>query len=177
MREDSSTPGFRDSLPDEEWRAVPGLERYAVSSRGRVCGLYGRLLSPWKAGSARQYLYVDLGTRRRATVHALVCEAFHGPKPSPDHEVAHTNGDSMDNSAGNLRWATRLENVADQIRHGTLHAPIYHRDQHPRAKLSSAIVAGLRGRRFAYGEVVALADRYGVSGSTIHRAARGETWR
>jgi hypothetical protein len=52
-------------------------------------------------------------------VHRLVLLAFRGEPPTPHHECAHWNGDPSDNSIGNLRWATKVENHADRWRHGT----------------------------------------------------------
>lgn len=133
-------------------------------------------VSSWPAGSARQYLYVQLGTRRKVGVHVLVCEAFHGPQPSPLHEVAHRDGRSANSATDNLRWALHRENVEDQRGHGTLHAPVYHGGDHPRAKLTPAIVSQLRVRKLVRGEAVTLAKRHGVHPSTILRAARGQNW-
>jgi hypothetical protein len=176
MREDSSIPAFAHSCIGEEWRTIPEYDPYAVSSRGRVRGLRGHILRPWLAGGARQYLYVQLGTRRTAGVHVLVCEAFHGPRPAALHEVAHTDGDAANNAAANLRWVLHAENVSDQRRHGTLCTPVYQGERHPRAKLTEKVVASLRGRVFGYGEAKALAEQYGVSTSTIRRAAHGQSW-
>ncbi len=53
------------------------------------------------------------------TVHALVCRAFNGPPPTPLHEVAHWDNNRANNVPSNLRWATKKENEADRIRHGT----------------------------------------------------------
>jgi DNA-binding MurR/RpiR family transcriptional regulator len=44
------------------------------------------------------------------------------------------------------------------------------------AKLTEQVVASLRGRTFGYGEAKRLAEHYGVSTSTIRRAAHGRTW-
>lgn len=52
-------------------------------------------------------------------VSRLVCEAFHGPAPSAEHQAAHRNGVRTDNRPSNLRWLTRHENYQDQVRHGT----------------------------------------------------------
>ena len=176
MHPESSTLAFAHFAPGEEWRAIPGYEPCAASSAGRVRGMRGHVLKPWCAGSARQYFYVSLGAQRKAGVHVLVCEAFHGPRPSPLHEVAHEDGDSTNNAADNLRWALHQSNVDDQRRHGTLHPPCLRGEAHGRAKLTAETVARLRGRKFHYGEVVELAARHGVSASTIHRAASGRTW-
>ena len=51
-------------------------------------------------------------------VHILVCEAFHGPRPSPKHEVRHKNGISSDNRAENLEWGTRSDQRNDDVRNG-----------------------------------------------------------
>lgn len=51
-------------------------------------------------------------------IHGLVARAFHGPPPSPYHEVGHRDGDSFNNHVSNLRWVTRLENADDKRRHG-----------------------------------------------------------
>ena len=48
--------------------------------------------------------------RKTYRVHQLVCEAFHGPRPSPSHIVLHLNEEASDNRPENLRWGTRKEN-------------------------------------------------------------------
>ena len=56
---------------------------------------------------------------KNVSVHIMVCEAFHGLKPSPDHCVAHNDGNPAKPHADNLRWATYKENSEDMVRHGT----------------------------------------------------------
>lgn len=48
-------------------------------------------------------------------VHILVCTAFHGPRPSPRHQVDHINRDRWDNRPENLRWVTPHENYLNSI--------------------------------------------------------------
>jgi len=48
----------------------------------------------------------------------LVAQAFLGPKPFPDAEVAHWDGIPTHNHYTNLRWATVKENRQDARRHG-----------------------------------------------------------
>lgn len=48
-------------------------------------------------------------------VHLLVCEAFHGPRPSKSHHAHHIDGDKVNNKASNLEWQHRK-------RHFALHA-------------------------------------------------------
>jgi hypothetical protein len=131
------------NLNAEEWRDVVGFEaNYEVSSCGRVRNRNtGRILRPWIAGYC--YYYVRLCQKKRA-IHVLVAEAFCGPKPSLNHEVAHWDGVTTNNCATNIRWATRAENIADQRRHGTLNGSGVRGECHPRSKLSDRDVHEIR---------------------------------
>ena len=67
------------------------------------------------------YLKVQVWVDRHPVelrVHKAVAEAFHGPPPTPEHEVRHLDGDVLNNKASNLAWGTRLENAQDRERHG-----------------------------------------------------------
>jgi hypothetical protein len=46
----------------------------------------------------------------RRTVHTLVCRTFHGPPPTPEHEVGHHDSDRTNCRAANLYWTTRAGN-------------------------------------------------------------------
>ena len=67
------------------------------------------------------YLYLTLfhdqlkDRGRSFYLHRLVCEAFHGPPPD-GMEVLHRDGNKLNCREDNLRWGTRLENMADSIR-------------------------------------------------------------
>ena len=122
-----------DKAQTEIWKAVTGFHgAYEVSSCGRVralrrmvsrgsrgvCEFPERILTAKKRGP---YVKVQLhlsGAAFSYTIHRLVCEAFHGPRPSVEHEVAHWDGDPLNNNSSNLRWATKVENAADRKRHG-----------------------------------------------------------
>ena len=56
---------------------------------------------------------------KKMIIHVAVCTAFHGPKPTPQHQVRHLNGIRHDNRATNLAWGTAAENAADRAKHGT----------------------------------------------------------
>lgn len=113
----------------EEWRAVVGAEHYLqVSSLGRVRSrpkpdtlgrvVPGKVLSPHRCG---RYWRVRLRTNHKTTeytVHILVLEAFAGPRPAWMHGC-HNDGNTANNTLGNLRWDTPSENARDAIRHGT----------------------------------------------------------
>lgn len=57
--------------------------------------------------------YLNVVHRRFGTfkVHQLVCEAFHGEKPTEKSVVSHKNEDATDNRPENLCWSTQKENL------------------------------------------------------------------
>lgn len=110
----------------EEWRKVEGFE-YEVSNLGRV----RRIPQPLKHqigsnGYPMVHLMLNGAVGKRKTIHRLVCEAFHGPPPTPKSQVRHKDGDRVNNSSENLLWGTSLENHADRRRHGRIPAGQHH---------------------------------------------------
>ncbi len=114
----------------EQWKAVLGYEgAYEASCLGnirRITGIDsrgrlwpGRTLKP-KVGrhNRRVVTLSQYGRRKTWNIATLVCLAFNGPRPA-NKEVAHNDGRSLNDRAANLRWATRSENEADKIKHGT----------------------------------------------------------
>src|SRR3990167_5147106 len=106
-------------MDHEEWRPVPGFEGlYSVSSLGRVRSeriviLRGEI-SNW--GYPQVALRKD-GQYKSRTIHSLVAEAFHGPRP-PKHVVNHRNGTKRDNRPENLEYVTQKGNVAHAFANG-----------------------------------------------------------
>ena len=72
------------------------------------------------------YLIVDAvddeGQHTIYNLHALVAREFLPPRPSPQSELRHLNGNRFDNRANNLAWGTHAENMADAKAHGTIKA-------------------------------------------------------
>lgn len=174
----------------EKWRAIEGCP-YEVSSLGRVRRARaapnvpaGKIIAAMINYGGYLSVKLCLNDRRqvRRSVHRLVCEAFHGLPPSPDHEARHRNGDRFDNRSGNLGWATPKENMADQKMHGT--ALLGGRNHATR--LTEQQVAEIRR---AYAETMAtglprlppgwrpmMAERYGVTDSHISQITSGRCW-
>lgn len=69
-------------------------------------------------GYACVRVVTESGRRERRMVHQVVCHAFHGPRPTPAHEVRHIDGDASNNRPENLCWGTRKQNAADREAHG-----------------------------------------------------------
>lgn len=97
----------------ETWREIrPGLE---VSSLGRV----RKYISGHIDGDG--YLCVSGGRRgaKREKLHALVAEAFLGPRPS-GCVVRHLDDVKTHNAVDNLAYGTRADNAADARRNGAV---------------------------------------------------------
>lgn len=109
-------------MKTETWRDVPSVPGYAASSYGRV------MCKPFKAvtanGATRSYggkpwngtwdektnRFVLYFRGKNYKVAALVCEAFHGPRP--DGMVCmHLDENSRNNRPENLAWGFQMENL------------------------------------------------------------------
>lgn len=100
----------------ENVRPIPDYPGYLAFSNGRIYSeLSGKFLKPSDNGEG--YLKVCLvrdGKRTTQKVHRLVAAAFLGP--AEGRSVLHGPGGSHDNSVGNLRYGTHMENMADWVR-------------------------------------------------------------
>lgn len=155
----------------ETWLQIDGHPDYEVSSWGRV-RRGARVLRPNAGG---RYLFVSLSTNGIATthrVHKLVINAFIGPAPFLDALAAHNDGDTSNNRASNLRWASALENQADRIRHDTK----IQGSEVFGAKLDEAAIPRIRERIESGERYPSIARDYGVSISTISLIKLQRTW-
>lgn len=139
---------------------------------GTLVGTRGHVLRtlPWDG-----YLTVTrriAGRPRPIGVHILVCEAFHGPKPSPLHQVRHLNGDPTDCSAGNLAWGTAVQNAADRDAHGTTPRG----ELHGLSKLTAAQVLEIRQLAAEGVHQRAIAADYGISQPQVSSIHRRKVW-
>jgi len=126
------------------------------------------------------------GGHARVAVHLLVAFTFIGPKP-PWLEVNHKNGDKGDPSLDNLEYVTRSQNHKHS--YDTLHRLRNTGTFHGMAKLSEQDAKDiLAARPEPYGRfggnrrrgqvtIQSVADRFGVSTSTIYYIWQRRTWR
>ena len=165
----------------EPWLPIPSWPGYHANASGQIRGRRGWVLIGGSDGKG--YLQVTLwkgGKSHCKKVHRLICRTFHGPHPAGVSDVAHYDGNRSNNAAANLRWATRADNVADMVRHGT----ILKRELHPRARLTEAAVAVIRatyakktpGQYIERGTRQRLADRFGVGVDIVKDVAYGRSW-
>jgi hypothetical protein len=122
-------------------------------------------------GPGKDYGSFNLNGRTKA-VHAYVCEVVHGPKPDR-HEAAHNCGHQPCINPQHLRWATREENQADRVEHGTSNRG----ERQWASKLTADVVLDLRRRR-AEGpwDCLAEAERLGINRKSVEDAVKGRTW-
>lgn len=159
----------------EDWRRIPSFPRYEANAAGRIrrIGQDSALaLCPTRRGYNNYRLARD-GSYVNVHGHVLVCEAFHGPRPSPKHEVAHEDGVAGRDSADNLSWKTRAENHADKRRHGT------HRQGRDIswAVLQPENIPIIRARLAAGEPMSRIGADYGVSEGAINGIRIGRNWK
>ena len=177
----AATGVLRHTVSTTLWRTVPGYPAYEVSVDGLVrrcqgfrCRRAHRVLVPFvRPNGYAQILLYQGGKRRRFGVHQLVALAFLGPKPSLQHQVAHLDGQRLNNHVSNLAWLLPIENDAHKDLHGTrLRGSQIHS-----AKLVEAQVVLIRQALAVGIRQCVLAQTYGVSDSTVSLIARAKTWR
>lgn len=156
----------------EIWKPIETHPEYEISDQGRI-RRDGRILKTW--GNGNGYAQVGLSSHSVVTrffVHRLVAATFCGDPPTPNMDVAHWNGDSSDNRACNLRWASRAENMQDMRRHGRTTSG----ERNGQAKLTEQDVRAihaLRNSRVTYREI---ASKFGVRWQTVQDACNGRNW-
>jgi hypothetical protein len=168
-----------------EYRVIPDFPAYKVGADGSVwsrwernghqprrLGAWHRLADFYDREGYRVVSLYSPDRRRRAKVHILVLTLFVGPRPV-GADGCHNNGNAGDARLDNLRWASRIENVADKRRHGTLPRG----ERVGNARLTAAEVAAIR-RHLARGfRQSAIAASFGVAPSTISGIACGRLWK
>ena len=161
----------------EEWREIPGTD-YSVSSEGRAASRKRggwRVLKPAPNGTG--YLTVVFwkrNTGRTRAVHQLVADAFLGPKPSPNHQINHKNGDRLDNQVENLEWVTARQNQRhrfDILGHGNARG-----EKNGGAKFTETEVREVRSRCAAGETQKRIASTFGVGRHAIGEIITRKTW-
>ncbi len=91
---------------------IEGYENYQISNFGNVYSKkLKRQLNPYLTGK-KDYYRIDLN-KKSFCVHRLVALAFLENLEEKEM-IDHRNGDKLDNSILNLRWASRSENNANR---------------------------------------------------------------
>lgn len=120
----------------EIWKPIPNHRFYEASSLGRIRSIDRNVMSGKRMISLRGMVLAqatgkspcnlyprvvvtdNTGKHKTRTVHYLVCEAFHGPRPD-GLEVLHRDDCKDNNKSDNLRWGTKAENATDAKANGS----------------------------------------------------------
>jgi len=176
---------------DTTYSDILGYPGYRVGANGTVWSCRGRpgrngivpvLSNTWRqlrpAVNEHGYHQVRLSsadlTPHDFRVHQLVARAF-VPNPHQRGEINHKNGDKTDNSASNLEWTTRSENVRHALRTGLIKPT--HGEQRHNAKLTTQDVFEVRRLRRSGRTLASLARQFGVSITGVWNILNGRSWR
>ena len=145
---------------------------------------------PYRGSDCLNWPYAkDLAGRGQLFVNGKItyayrtaCEAVNGPPPSPTHEVAHNCGKGHEGCCNprHLRWATKAENEADKLIHGTIsrgeqHGALTRGERNPRAKLSEENVRQIRALATTklQREIAAM---FGITQVMVSQIIRRKSW-
>ncbi len=176
----AATPN--EPIQDERWLPVVGYEGwYDVSNHGHVRRMkpgpstyVGKILKTRDNGPG--YVTTKLckdGREHVYKLHRLVAAAFLGVCPD-GKEVNHKDGIKPNNTATNLEYVTRSENVLHAFRNGLRVA--FHGEAIGNAKLTEEKVHAIRRRLLVKESQRSIARRFNVSHPTIGNIDRGHTW-
>lgn len=106
-------------------------------------------------------------------IHRLIAVVWLPPQPSPLHEIDHIDEDRSNNTPGNLRWLTKLQNSKEWLRR---HPEKLRGSGNAAARLTEADITGIRALR---GRLTGreVGDLFSVHPSTIYCVWHGRTWR
>jgi hypothetical protein len=158
----------------EEWRTIPSIPKYSASSFGRISNTKTLKI---KAQRIRWDRRVDValwnnGKLKGTLVHRLVAEAFIGPQPT-GMETNHKDGNPANNSASNLEWVTRSDNLRHAYSNG-LNSQLG--SENGNAKLNDLAVYQIKGLLdVGFGQKV-IAAIFQTPRVTINHISRGRTW-
>lgn len=112
--------------------------------------------------------------KKRHKAHRVVCRMAHGEPPQEKLDAAHScgNGHLGCVNPHHLRWATRRENVADAIRHGTMPRGF----KHVFAKLNDQQVREIRDLLAQGVRQKDIAARYPVTVAQVCHINTGRRW-
>jgi hypothetical protein len=137
-----------------------------VSYSGSEC-----LIWPFsRSTDGRGQIYVN-GKNKKA--NRIMCEMAHGSPPTPTHQSAHSCGNGHLGCIHplHLRWATRKENAADKLIHGTK----IRGELASNSKLTTENVIYIR-EQLNHRQGKDLAVEFNVHAGTISRIKRRVRW-
>jgi hypothetical protein len=144
------------------WKQHPIVSVYEVDVDGDIRRIgSAEPIQPYRGPRGHWYvgLYVG-GSRIKRKVAQMVADTFMEPAPSPNHVIAHIDGDLANYEVGNLVWRPAL-------------APTSHKGN---ARLTEDQVKTIRAEAASGWKYTQLAVKYGVTESNIRAIVTGLTW-
>lgn len=126
------------------------------------------ILWPFHINKITGYADVNANGTRRA--HRIICQRVYGAAPTPKHESAHSCNIRHCLNPRHLRWATRIENQADRVDHGTSNRG----ERQWNNKLSESDARKIKMLSDRHSPTVGA--QYGVAARTIRDIWNGKTW-
>lgn len=148
---------------------------YFVTQDGKIFRDGKQLKTQFQKKSGYEYKIMKVnGIRTSVYIHRMVAETYiENPENKP--EVNHWDGNTKNNIISNLMWSTSSENKKHKTRilnRGT-------KENHNMVKLSSIKIDWIR-KNYISGDrkfgMNALAKKFDVSPSNIHKIIHNKTW-
>lgn len=167
----------RDPLtiePPANTMRIPGYSAYFADIDGNIFSARQsdelRQLTLGSSGRGlKVFLVADGAEKGRTTqVHDLVCSAWHGERPSPDHRVLHADDDRINNKPANLSWTASI-NIPRQGGGAAGEA-------HGRSKLTDIDVLEILAYGAADERPADIARRKGIHPTTVSGILQRRLW-
>lgn len=156
---------------DVNWLPDPSQTNQAFD---KVCIHRGEECLLWeKFGFSGGFAHGFIDGKFRS-ITRYVCEKVYGPSPGPEYQAAHSCGMAHIGcvNASHLRWATRKENEADKLTHGTsqrgFSSGLAVLTEEDVRRIKTMIADGFQNKE--------IAEKYSVDGSTISNIKTGKNW-
>lgn len=178
---------MNDDFIIEKWKKIKfeddisERENYEISNKGRVKSFkqyeHGMIIRLFGVGGYKRLpIRRKNGKRTALYIHKLVAEYF-VPKESEDQTfVIHLDYDKDNNSAWNLKWATKKEKETHQFTNPKYSKPS---DRVRYSKLTEGRVRMIKRKLLDPNRKTRLkmiAKQFGISEMQLHRIKTGENW-
>lgn len=113
VKECPTWPGYFAAPDGSVWSNLTPSKYGARHKDGHMRNLTAYIICIGERGYKRHSV-VKNRIRKNVMAHAIVADAFHGPRPE-GLQIRHLDSDSMNNCPENLAYGTRAENDQDKV--------------------------------------------------------------
>jgi hypothetical protein len=128
----------------------------------------------WPYGTTTAGYAILAGLPGTSLVHRYVCQAVHGPSPSPAHQAAHNCGKGHEGCFGArcVEWKTVAENEKDK----KLHGRVARGEGHPLSRLVADDIRKIRQMANAHSSAQ-IAEMFAVTRAHVNSIIARRAWR